>query len=102
MFLLENEKLTHAVYVRNAAQKDIPAVSRPDRRVSSSLLKLKSFSCIHSCTISIIQDLLAYLAGEIESSENVDKSAPLGMPIQVKRPAETDRETVKRQRHNVK
>nr|CAB3229287.1 parafibromin [Phallusia mammillata] len=68
VFLLKNIKLSHPLYVRHAAAEEIPVVRRPDRK-----------------------DLLAYLNGEIATSNNVDKSAPLDITLQrpskVKRPA---------------
>ncbi|KAF4524055.1 hypothetical protein B566_EDAN013209 [Ephemera danica] len=65
LFLLKNVTLTHPVYVRQAAAENIPVVRRPDRK-----------------------DLLAYLNGETASSASIDKSAPLEIPMQVKRTAE--------------
>ena len=67
LYLLKNITLQHPVYVRQAASEDIPIVRRPDRK-----------------------DLLAYLKGELASSASIDRSAPLEMPTQVKRTAETD------------
>lgn len=68
LFLLKNIKLSHPLYVRHAAAEDIPVVRRPDRK-----------------------DLLSYLSGEIATSSNIDKSAPLEItmqrPSKVKRPA---------------
>ena len=67
LYLLKNITLQHPVYVRQAASEDIPIVRRPDRK-----------------------DLLAYLKGESVTCASIDKSAPLEMPTQVKRTAETD------------
>lgn len=47
--------------------EDIPAVNRPDRK-----------------------ELLAYLNGETATCASIDKSAPLEIPTQVKRPLESD------------
>ncbi|CAG0886289.1 unnamed protein product [Cyprideis torosa] len=65
LFLLKNEQLMHTAYVRRATAENIPVVHRPDRK-----------------------DLLGYLSGESSSSSSIDKSAPLEMARQVKRPAE--------------
>lgn len=59
LFLLKNVQLQHALYVREAAAKGVPVVRRPDRK-----------------------DLLSYLNGETTSSTNIDKSAPLEIPLQ--------------------
>ena len=59
--------LQHSVYVRQCAAEDIPAVNRPDRK-----------------------ELLAYLNGETTTCPSIDKSAPLEIPTQVKRPADGD------------
>lgn len=67
LYILKNVGLQHSVYVRQAAAEDIPAVNRPDRK-----------------------DLLAYLNGETGSCVSIDKSAPLEIPTQVKRPTESD------------
>uniref|UniRef100_A0A1A9W750 Parafibromin n=1 Tax=Glossina brevipalpis TaxID=37001 RepID=A0A1A9W750_9MUSC len=67
LYLLKNVMLHHSVYVRQCAAEDILAVSRPDRR-----------------------ELLAYLNGETTTCPSIDKSAPLEIPTQVKRPAEGD------------
>ncbi|KAJ1520944.1 hypothetical protein ONE63_004021 [Megalurothrips usitatus] len=67
LFLLKNVALTHPVYVRQAAAENIPVVRRPDRK-----------------------DLLAYLNGETATAASIDKSAPLEIPTQVKRTAETE------------
>ncbi|CAH1401353.1 unnamed protein product [Nezara viridula] len=76
LFLLKNVQLSHPVYVRQAAAVNIPVVRRPDRK-----------------------DLLAYLNGETASSANIDKSAPLEIPTQVKRTAEeTSESTAKKPR----
>ncbi|XP_046995367.1 parafibromin [Schistocerca americana] len=69
LFLLKNVALSHPVYVRKAAAENIPVVRRPDRK-----------------------DLLAYLNGETASSANIDKSAPLEIPTQVKRTADDSAE----------
>ena len=55
------------MYVRQCAAEDIPAVNRPDRK-----------------------ELLAYLNGETATCGSIDKSAPLEIPTQVKRPMESD------------
>ncbi|KAI8129190.1 hypothetical protein FF38_13099 [Lucilia cuprina] len=67
LYLLKNVMLQHAVYVRQCAAEDIPAVNRPDRK-----------------------ELLAYLNGETTTGASIDKSAPLEIPTQVKRPADGD------------
>ncbi|KAG5678367.1 hypothetical protein PVAND_008049 [Polypedilum vanderplanki] len=67
LYILKNVGINHAVYIRQAAAEDIPVVNRPDRK-----------------------DLLAYLNGETNTCASIDKSAPLELPTQVKRPAETD------------
>uniref|UniRef100_U5EWV0 Parafibromin n=1 Tax=Corethrella appendiculata TaxID=1370023 RepID=U5EWV0_9DIPT len=66
LYILKNVGLQHSVYVRQAAAEDIPAVNRPDRK-----------------------ELLAYLNGETTTCASIDKSAPLEIPIQIKRPAES-------------
>ncbi|XP_052093562.1 parafibromin-like [Mytilus californianus] len=66
LFLLRNVQLQHPLYVREAAAASVPVVRRPDRK-----------------------DLLAYLNGETASSTNIDKSAPLEIPLQ--RPAQVKR-----------
>ncbi|XP_071450459.1 parafibromin [Hetaerina americana] len=71
LFLLKNVHFTHPVYVRQAAAENIPGVRRPDRK-----------------------DLLAYLNGETAASANIDKSAPLEIPTQVKRVAEESLESL--------
>ena len=71
LYLLKNITLQHPVYVRQAASEDIPIVRRPDRK-----------------------DLLAYLKGETSSCNSIDKSAPLEMPTQVKRTADSDHSEV--------
>ncbi|XP_077968805.1 parafibromin-like [Styela clava] len=67
LFFLKNIKLTHPLYISQAAAEDIPAVRRPDRK-----------------------DLRRYMDGEISTSKNIDKSAPLETtmqrPSKVKRP----------------
>uniref|UniRef100_H2ZI58 Cell division control protein 73 C-terminal domain-containing protein n=1 Tax=Ciona savignyi TaxID=51511 RepID=H2ZI58_CIOSA len=68
LFLIKNVKLSHPLYVRHAAAEEIPVVRRPDRK-----------------------DLLAYLNGEIATSNNVDKSAPLDITLQ--RPSKVKRVT---------
>ncbi|KAK9881909.1 hypothetical protein WA026_018103 [Henosepilachna vigintioctopunctata] len=67
LFILKNTKVTHPVYVRQAAAENIPAVRRPDRK-----------------------ELLAYLNGETANCPSIDKSAPLELPTQVKRSADYD------------
>uniref|UniRef100_A0A1A9VVX6 Parafibromin n=1 Tax=Glossina austeni TaxID=7395 RepID=A0A1A9VVX6_GLOAU len=67
LYLLKNVMLQHSVYVRQCAAEDIPAVNRPDRK-----------------------ELLAYLNGESITCQSIDKSAPLEIPTQVKRPVEGD------------
>jgi len=67
LYLLKNITLQHPVYVRQAASEDIPIVRRPDRK-----------------------DLLLYLKGESATCASIDKSAPLEMPTQVKRTADSD------------
>ena len=57
MFLLRNIHLSHPVYVQKAAESNIQAVHRPDRK-----------------------NLLAFLNGEIAFSVNIDKSEPLPNP----------------------
>ncbi|XP_054272349.1 parafibromin [Macrosteles quadrilineatus] len=71
LFLLKNVTLSHPVYVRQAAAENIPVVRRPDRK-----------------------DLLAYLNGETATSANIDKSAPLEIPTQVKRAPDESIESV--------
>ncbi|KAG8235876.1 hypothetical protein J437_LFUL016449 [Ladona fulva] len=71
LFLLKNVHLTHPVYVRQAAAENMPVVRRPDRK-----------------------DLLAYLNGDTATSVNIDKSAPLEIPTQVKRMAEESLESL--------
>ncbi|CAF3941100.1 unnamed protein product, partial [Adineta steineri] len=73
VFLLKNVELQHANYVKKAAEKGIPAISRPDRK-----------------------DLLSYLQGQTATADRVDKNAPLDItmqrPLQInKRPAEDPR-----------
>ncbi|XP_037944568.1 parafibromin [Teleopsis dalmanni] len=70
LYLLKNVTLQHSVYVRQCAAEDIPAVNRPDRK-----------------------ELLAYLNGETQTCASIDKSAPLEIPTQVKRPAEGESAT---------
>jgi len=67
LYILKNVNLQHSVYVRQAAAEDIPAVNRPDRK-----------------------ELLAYLNGETTTCASIDKSAPLEIPTQVKRPLESE------------
>lgn len=67
LYILKNVGLQHSVYVRQAAAEDIPAVNRPDRK-----------------------ELLAYLNGETTTCASIDKSAPLEIPTQVKRPLDTE------------
>uniref|UniRef100_A0A1B6EIT3 Parafibromin n=1 Tax=Cuerna arida TaxID=1464854 RepID=A0A1B6EIT3_9HEMI len=71
LFLLKNVTLSHPVYVRQAAAENIPVMRRPDRK-----------------------DLLAYLNGETATSANIDKSAPLEIPTQVKRAPDESIESV--------
>ncbi|XP_014242740.1 parafibromin [Cimex lectularius] len=71
LFLLKNVQLSHSVYVKQATTENISVVRRPDRR-----------------------DLLAYLNGETVTSVNIDKSAPLEIPTQVKRMAEDNAENL--------
>uniref|UniRef100_A0A6M2DG82 Parafibromin n=1 Tax=Xenopsylla cheopis TaxID=163159 RepID=A0A6M2DG82_XENCH len=66
LFILKNINLSHPVYVRQAAAENILAVRRPDRK-----------------------ELLAYLNGETATCASIDKSAPLEIPTQVKRPLES-------------
>ncbi|CAF1149857.1 unnamed protein product [Adineta ricciae] len=73
VFLLKNVDLQHANYVKKAAEKSIPAISRPDRK-----------------------ELLAYLTGQTTTADRIDKNASLEIsmqrPLQVnKRPAEDPR-----------
>ncbi|XP_013777733.1 parafibromin-like [Limulus polyphemus] len=76
LFLLKNVHLSHPVYVRQAAAESIPVVRRPDRK-----------------------DLLAYLNGETATSGNIDKSAPIEIPTQVKRVnEEPQNESIKKPR----
>jgi len=58
LFLLKNVQLSHPIYVQRAGAANVPVVRFPDRK-----------------------DLLAYLNGEKDQSANVDKSAPLELPI---------------------
>ncbi|KAH0550277.1 parafibromin-like [Cotesia glomerata] len=67
IFFLNSVQLTHPVYVRQAAAKNIPVVRRPDRK-----------------------DLLAYLSGETTTSSAIDKTSPLEIPVQVKRPVQNE------------
>jgi len=68
LFLIKNVKLSHPLYVRTTHAENIAPVRRPDRK-----------------------DVLAYLNGDIATSNNIDKSAPLDITLQrpskVKRPA---------------
>lgn len=59
LFLLNNVHLSHPVYVRLAANENIPVVRRPDRK-----------------------DLLAYLSGEASTSASIDRSAPAQLGLQ--------------------
>jgi len=73
VFLLKNVDLQHANYVKKAGEKGIPAISRPDRK-----------------------DLLAYLQGQSNTADRIDRNAPIEItmqrPILVnKRPAEDPR-----------
>lgn len=69
LFLLKNVNINHATYVKHAAEAKVQIVRRPDRK-----------------------DLLSYVTGEISTSVNIDKSAPIEIslqrPTQVKRTAE--------------
>ncbi|XP_048481907.1 parafibromin isoform X3 [Plutella xylostella] len=67
LYFIKNINLVHPVYVRQAADANIPAVRRPDRK-----------------------DLLAYLNGETATCASIDKSAPREIPTQVKRRHEQD------------
>ncbi|CAH0394551.1 unnamed protein product [Bemisia tabaci] len=67
LFLLKNVSLSHPVYVRQAAADNVPGVRLPDRK-----------------------DLLAYLNGKTNTSNSIDKSAPMEIPTQVKRPGTDD------------
>lgn len=67
LYILKNVGLQHSVYVRQAAAEDINAVNRPDRK-----------------------ELLQYLNGETNTCASIDKSAPLEIPTQIKRPADSD------------
>ncbi|KAI1298179.1 Parafibromin [Halotydeus destructor] len=60
LFLLKNVSLTHPIYVKQAAIEHVPAVRRPDRR-----------------------ELLDYLSGEKATSQSIDKSAPIELPVPV-------------------
>ncbi|XP_061718418.1 parafibromin-like [Cydia pomonella] len=62
LHFLKNIHLGHAVYVRQAAVENIPAVRRPDRK-----------------------KLLAYLIGETSTCASIDNSALLEFPTRVKR-----------------
>lgn len=57
-FFLRNKEMQHPAYVRQAAAQGVPVVRRPDRK-----------------------DLLAYLTGESATSQSIDRSAPLELPI---------------------
>ena len=59
LFLLKNVHLSHPIYVQRAGAAKVPVVRFPDRR-----------------------DLLAFLNGEKESTQSIDKSAPLELPVQ--------------------
>lgn len=58
LFLLKNVHLSHPIYVQRAGAANVPVVRFPDRK-----------------------DLLGYLNGEKETSANIDKSAPLELPL---------------------
>jgi len=58
LFLLKNVHLSHPIYVQRAGAANVPVVRFPDRK-----------------------DLLAYLNGDKETSTNIDKSAPLELPL---------------------
>ena len=59
LFLLKNVHLSHPIYVQRAGAAKVPVVRFPDRK-----------------------DLLAFLNGEKESTQSIDKSAPLELPVQ--------------------
>lgn len=70
LHLLQNERLTHALYAKQANSAGIVIVRRPDRK-----------------------DLLAYLNGEKATTPSIDKFAPLEPPItKSKRNAESELE----------
>lgn len=54
LYFLKNQGLSHHFYVKKAAQDNVPAVHRPDRK-----------------------DLLSYLTGENNTSQNIDRNAPI-------------------------
>jgi len=58
LFFLKKVHLSHPIYVQRAGAANVPVVRFPDRK-----------------------DILAYLNGEKETSANIDKSAPLELPI---------------------
>ena len=58
LFLIRNSSVPHASYVKTAATAHVPVVRRPDRK-----------------------DLLLYLQGETNNNANIDKSAPIELPI---------------------
>ena len=59
LFLLKNVHLSHPIYVQRAGAAKVPVVRFPDRK-----------------------DLLAFLNGEKETTQSIDKSAPLELPVQ--------------------
>ena len=75
LYLLKNITLQHHVYVSKAIFYDIPFVRKTDRK-----------------------DLLAYLKGETQSCHRIDKLAPMEMPTQVKRTADSDHSKVAHKR----
>ncbi|XP_046685436.1 parafibromin-like [Homalodisca vitripennis] len=77
VFLLKHVTLPHSTYVRQAVAEGIPVVRRPDRK-----------------------DLLAYLNGEITTSENIDESTPVeGIPTQVECVTDGSTESVANEPH---
>ena len=58
LFLLKNVHLSHPIYVQRAGAANVPVVRFPDRK-----------------------ELLSYLNGEKETTNNIDKSAPLELPL---------------------
>ena len=59
LFLLKNVHLSHPIYVQRAGAAKVPVVRFPDRK-----------------------DLLAFLNGDKETTQSIDKSAPLELPVQ--------------------
>ncbi|KAG8304100.1 accessory factor associated with RNA polymerase II [Homalodisca vitripennis] len=77
VFLLKHVTLPHSTYVRQAVAEGIPVVRRPDRK-----------------------DLLAYLNGEITTSENIDECTPVeGIPTQVECVTDGSTESVANEPH---